>query len=140
GAPLPDALTPVYPTTEGLSQPSLRKAIDHALGVADLSDTLPVELCRRYGLIPFEEAIRVLHHPPARISYADLVERGHPAWVRIKFDELLAQQLSLAAARAARRRQRALALVPAEDGLLRELRSSLPFALTSAQERVIQEV
>lgn len=140
GGELPAALTPVYPTTDGLSQASLRKAIDKALGVADLSDTLPESLRERYGLIPFEQAIRILHHPPARISYADLIEREHPAWLRIKFDELLAHQLSLAAARAARRRQRAPALGRQAGELMDALRRSLPFQLTSAQERVIAEI
>ncbi len=140
GAVLPDALTPVYPTTDGLSQISLRKAIDKALQQADLSDTLPPEICERYGLIPFAEAIRVLHHPPANVSYADLIERGHPAWIRIKFDELLAQQLSLAAARAARRRQRAASLDGGNGELVRALQSSLPFTLTDAQRRVIKEI
>src|SRR5690606_34836281 len=140
GTALPNALTPVYPTTDGLSQLSLRKAIDNALSVADLSDTLPDELCKRYGLIPFADAIRVLHHPPANVSYADLIERGHPAWVRIKFDELLAQQLSLAAARAARRKQKACALDARQGRLVRDLRHSLPFSLTNAQERVIAEI
>src|SRR5690606_15979481 len=140
GTALPEALTPVYPTTDGLSQLSLRKAIDNALSVADLSDTLPDELCKRYGLIPFADAIRVLHHPPANVSYADLIERGHPAWVRIKFDELLAQQLSLAAARAARRKQKACALDARQGRLVRDLRHSLPFSLTNAQERVIAEI
>lgn len=140
GLPLPTALTPVYPTTDGLSQLSLRKAIDGALAVADLSDSLPDELCQRYGLIPFEQAIRILHHPPANVSYADLIEREHPAWVRIKFDELLAQQLSLAAARAARRRQRAPALSGSGSDLPRRLMRSLPFALTGAQARVVDEI
>src|SRR5690606_18197271 len=140
GLPLPTALTPVYPTTDGLSQLSLRKAIDGALAVADLSDSLPDELCQRYGLIPFEQAIRILHHPPANVSYADLIEREHPAWVRIKFDELLAQQLSLAAARAARRRQRAPALTAAKTALPQQLKASLPFELTGAQARVIAEI
>lgn len=140
GGELPAALTPVYPATDGLSQASLRKAIDKALGVADLSDTLPESLRERYGLIPFEQAIRILHHPPARISYADLIEREHPAWLRIKFDELLAQQLSLAAARAARRRQRAPALGRQAGELMDALRRSLPFQLTAAQERVIAEI
>src|SRR5690606_675711 len=107
GGDLPQALTPVYPTTDGLTQASLRKAIDQALQTADLSDTLPEEVRQQYQLLPFAQAIRMLHHPPAQVSYAELVERGHPAWERIKFDELLAQQLSLAAARAARRRQKA---------------------------------
>jgi ATP-dependent DNA helicase RecG len=140
GAQLPDALTPVYPTTDGLSQASLRKAIDRALQQADLSDTLPPEMRERYGLIPFAEAIRILHHPPANVSYADLIERGHPAWVRIKFDELLAQQLSLAAARAARRRQRASPLDGGKGELIQALQSSLPFTLTAAQRRVIKEI
>ncbi|MGB3289486.1 MAG: ATP-dependent DNA helicase RecG [Burkholderiaceae bacterium] len=140
GAALPDALTPVYPTTDGLSQASLRKAIDKALQQADLSDTLPPEIRERYGLIPFSEAIRVLHHPPANVSYADLIERGHPAWMRIKFDELLAQQLSLAAARAARRRQRASPLNGGKGELAHALLASLPFTLTAAQRRVIKEI
>lgn len=140
GTPLPVALTPVYPTTNGLLQASLRKAIDAALSTADLSDSLPAELCQRYGLIPFADAIRVLHHPPANVSYADLIEREHPAWVRIKFDELLAQQLSLAAARAARRRQQAPALTAAQDILPQQLKASLPFSLTGAQIRVIAEI
>ncbi|NYT57810.1 ATP-dependent DNA helicase RecG [Alcaligenaceae bacterium] len=140
GMPLPTALTPVYPTTDGLSQLSLRKAIDGALAIADLSDSLPGELCERYGLIPFEDAIQILHHPPANVSYADLIEREHPAWVRIKFDELLAQQLSLAAARAARRRQRAPALNAVQADLPLQLMHSLPFALTGAQARVVDEI
>jgi len=138
GGALPDALTPVYPSTDGLSQPALRKAIDQALQRADLSDTLPAQVRERYGLLPFDQAIRVLHHPPPQVSYQDLVERGHPAWSRIKFDELLAQQLSLAQARAARLRQRARSL--AEDGLARELRGKLPFRLTPAQERAAAEI
>src|SRR5690606_5027145 len=107
---------------------------------ASLSYTLPAELCARYDLIPFSDAIRILHHPPANVSYADLIEREHPAWVRIKFDELLAQQLSLAAARAARRRQRAPALNAVQADLPLQLMHSLPFALTGAQARVVDEI
>ncbi|GAB2907037.1 ATP-dependent DNA helicase RecG [Paralcaligenes ginsengisoli] len=138
GGELPNSLTPVYPTTDGLQQPTLRRAIDRALQVADLSDTLPSEICARHELIPFDQAIRVLHHPPPHISYADLIERDHPAWRRIKFDELLAQQLSLAAARAARLRQRARSLRGGE--LASSLLRALPFSLTAAQERVSAEI
>ncbi len=140
GSPLPNALTPVYPTTDGLPQPSLRKAIDQAMVQADLSDTLPQEVCERYGLMPFSEAIRTLHHPPPNISYNELIERGHPAWTRIKFDELLAQQLSLAAARAARRAQLARPLANARGALVEALANGLPFSLTQAQQRVIGEI
>lgn len=139
GGALPAALTPVYPTTDGLSQPSLRRAIDMALENADLSDTLCPAIRERYELVPFAQAIRTLHHPPPDISYADLIERGHPAWRRIKFDELLAQQLSLALARSARLAQRARPLA-AQSGLVKALRDSLPFVLTAAQQRVASEI
>ncbi|HUH87511.1 MAG TPA: ATP-dependent DNA helicase RecG [Pusillimonas sp.] len=140
GGELPSSLTPVYPTTDGLSQPTLRRAIDHALQQADLGDTLTEEIRRRYRLMPFEEAIRTLHHPPASVSYHDLVERDHPAWRRIKFDELLAQQLSLAMARAARLLQRARLCEATEHGLVKALARRIPFELTAAQKRVVAEI
>lgn len=140
GTPLAKSLTPVYPTTEGLNQPTLRKVIDRALESADLSDTLPAQLRQRYDLIEFAQAIRALHHPPPDISLESLQERDHPAWRRIKFDELLAQQLSLAQARAHRRRQRAPALVPPDDNLKQLLLAQLPFKLTGAQQRVCTEI
>lgn len=140
GGPLPDALTPVYPATDGLPQPALRRRIQQALEQADLSESLPADVCVSLSLPSFEDAIRTLHAPPAGMSIQDLVERGHPAWRRIKFDELLAQQLSLALARRQRRSQRAEPLAAADAQLLHRLRASLPFALTPAQERVIGEI
>src|SRR5690606_25228508 len=140
GEPLPDALTPVYPTTDGVSQPVLRKRVQQALTQADLSESLPPELCHRLGLPPFAEAIRTLHAPPAGMSEQALLEREHPAWRRIKFDELLAQQLSLALARRRRRSPRAQPLVARDTELLKRLRDALPFPLTGAQERVIEEI
>ncbi|MDN5843832.1 MAG: ATP-dependent DNA helicase RecG [Alcaligenaceae bacterium] len=139
GRALPDTLTPVYPTTDGLSQASLRKAIDEALAQADLRDTLPEAVLGAYDLAPFESSIRTLHHPPPDISLLQLEAHEHPAWQRIKFDELLAQQLSLAEARAARLAQRAHPL-PGIGGLLDALRAGLPFALTAAQQRAIDQI
>jgi ATP-dependent DNA helicase RecG len=141
-APLATALTPVYPTTEGLHQSVLRKAIAQALAQADLTDTLPAPVRERYELAAFDEAIRTLHAPPPGVSEYELVERAHPAWRRIKFDELLAQQLSLAAARAARRTHKALPLAPSRnpDGLVARLYRALPFTLTGAQARVVAEI
>src|SRR5690606_36968043 len=87
GGALPDTLTPIYPTTQGLGQPSLRKAIDEALARADLNDTLPAPILAAYDLAPFEASLRMLHHPAPGISLDDLAEHRHPAWRRIKFDE-----------------------------------------------------
>lgn len=139
---LPAALTPVYPTTEGLSQPSLRKAIGQALERAELDDTLEPALVKRLGLQSFGEAIRTLHAPTPDMDALTLIEHTHPSWLRIKFDELLAQQLSLAAARDARRSLRAKSLRAnlKADSLCTRLLKALPFSLTPAQQRVTSEI
>jgi ATP-dependent DNA helicase RecG len=139
GTPLPDRLTPVYPTTAGLSQHALRNAVHRALEDADLTDTLPHGLLARLHLPGFETAVRLLHDPPPDVALAALDARTHPAWRRIKFDELLAQQLSMRL----HRRERDAARAPAlgAGGVLDgRLRSSLPFRLTAAQERVLAEI
>ncbi len=137
--PLPDALTPVYPAGEGLSQALLRKAIANAMTRIDWSDTLPSGLRERLKLMPFEPAVRLLHNPPPDVDENALVERSHPAWIRMKFDELLAQQLSMKRAQAARRQQGAPVLEHAGT-LTTAFLAALPFALTGAQQRVLEEI
>ncbi len=137
--PLPEALTPVYPAGEGLSQTLLRKAITNAMTRIDWSDTLPPELRARLRLMSFEPAVRLLHQPPPDIDAYALAERSHPAWIRMKFDELLAQQLSMKRAQAARRQQGAPVLDQAGT-LTSALLAALPFSLTGAQQRVLQEI
>ena len=137
--PLPDRLTPVYPTTAGLSQPVLRAAVHHALHIAPLEDTLPEDVLAALHLPGFEAAVRLLHDPPPEVPLETLESRCHPAWQRVKFDELLAQQLSMRLHRQRRDTTRAPVLCPAPD-LGRRLRASLPFALTGAQERGLSEI
>ncbi len=137
--PLPQALTPVYPAGEGLSQTVLRKAIDDAMSKIDWCDTLPESLRSSLDLLAFEPTIRLLHNPPPDIDADALLERTHPAWIRVKFDELLAQQLSMKRAQVARRQQGAPAL-SVEGELSQALITSLPFSLTTAQQRVLQEI
>lgn len=139
GTPLAKALTPIYPSTQGLRQEVLRQAIANALQTSDLSDTLPPTIRQGLQLMPFADAIRFLHNPPPQVVQEDLLEKAHPAWQRIKFDELLAQQLALAKARAERHRQNAFAL-SANTQLEQQLRQQLPFALTQAQERAWAEI
>ncbi|HEX5802130.1 MAG TPA: ATP-dependent DNA helicase RecG, partial [Azospira sp.] len=105
-APLPDALTPVYPTTAGVSQTALRKLIGVALAEADLGELFPAcdaGWLAHHGMAGFADAVHYLHHPPPGAPLAALQSRDHPAWRRIKFDEALAQQLSLRRAFLARR-------------------------------------
>ncbi len=139
GAPLAGALTPVYPTAAHLPQVYLRKAIASALPRADLGELLPPAL-QPAGLPTLREAVQHLHHPPADVDTAALEDRAHPAWRRLKFDELLAQQLSQLIARRQRAQMRAPAFRRHPGGLVDRLRAALQFVLTAAQDRVGAEI
>ena len=142
--PLPDRLTSVYPTTAGLAQETLRKVIARALAAdpALTSESLPDWLVARHHLWKFADAVHFLHAPPPRLSRLTqqaLDARTHPAWTRLKFDELVAQQLSLKAHRKARAARRAPVLT-GTGALTGELLARVPFKLTRAQERVWREI
>jgi ATP-dependent DNA helicase RecG len=139
GAPLPTALTPVYPSGEGLSQTVLRRAIADAMKRVDWTDTVPRAVRERLDLAEFQPAVRLLHYPPPEVDENALIERSHPAWTRVKFDELLAQQLSLKRAQQARREKGAPQLTSVGE-LSSAFLKALPFALTNAQQRVVQEI
>ncbi|HSS27800.1 MAG TPA: ATP-dependent DNA helicase RecG [Usitatibacter sp.] len=134
GAPLPKSLTPVYPTTAGLSQNLLRERINGALDTLDLDDTLDEDLLRELKLMPFRNAVLALHRPTPDIDAASLEDRTHPAWRRLKFDEILAQQLAMRIAYRERRAKSAPAL-PEAHTLSNALVKSLPFPLTRAQRQ-----
>jgi ATP-dependent DNA helicase RecG len=137
--PLPTALTPVYPTSAQLPQAYLRKAVAAGLARADLSELLPPGVAPA-GMVPLREALNYLHHPPPSVSLAALEDRSHPAWQRLKFEELLAQQLSQLQAKRERELQRAPPFTVAPGGLQDRLLAALPFALTEAQRRVGSEI
>jgi ATP-dependent DNA helicase RecG len=139
GAPLPVALTPVYPSGDGLPQTYLRKAITSAMARINWRDTLAPALLEALDLMPFETAVRLLHNPPPEVDEGALEDRSHPAWVRMKFDELLAQQLSLKRAQVARRAKGAAPL-PVIGALSLAFQRVLPFALTGAQQRVLDQI
>ncbi len=138
GEPLPEALTPIYPTTAGLSQWTLRRLVERALERADLAETLPAPLLDALGLPGFAEAVRALHHPAPDADFAALEARATPAWRRMKFDELLGQQLSMRAHYRERKTHRAPLLKP--GALTRRLLAGLPFKLTAAQARAWKEI
>lgn len=146
--PLPQALTPVYPSTAGVSQAYLRKAIDSAISRVSLPELLPEPIAHAY-LKPLDvpgllDAVKTLHHPRADSDETALIDGTHPAWTRIKFEELLAQQLSLKRAHEERRTRAAPAmprrLAGDEQSLVVRLLQALPFALTGAQQRVVAEI
>ena len=153
-APLSTSLTPVYPASAGVSQTIIRKAVLQALRDATLKESLaeflPIKLMKEIlpsnDWPPLHDAITYLHQPPADANTQSLLERTHPAWRRVQFEELLAQQISLKRAHAIRRERRAPTFVSdqkisktngsIEEGLLKVL----PFELTGAQERVWLEI
>jgi ATP-dependent DNA helicase RecG len=107
GSALPQSLTPVYPSSAALPQGYLRKAVTSALQRTPLEEVLPPG-CVPAGLPTLKDAVRLLHQPPPQLPLASLEDRSHPAWQRLKFDELLAQQLAQADAQ----RKRALLRAP----------------------------
>jgi ATP-dependent DNA helicase RecG len=142
--PLDAALTPVYPTTEGLGQTTWRALTDQALDwlrrdAAALPELVPESLLAGRRWPSLAEALIFLHRPPVDASAADLRERGHPAFRRLALEELIAHQLSLRRVR--RRQHQCRAPVLTGDGRLRaRLLAGLPFALTGAQRRVGDEI
>jgi ATP-dependent DNA helicase RecG len=150
-APLPTSLTPVYSASAGVSQAAIRKAVTQALRDPALKDSLaeflPGQLMNQ--LLPsndwpnLQSAITFLHQPPADADTQALLERTHPAWRRVQFEELLAQQISLKRAHAIRRERQAPSFKEngvSSDSLERKLLKALPFKLTGAQSRVWDEI
>ena len=136
---LSESLTPVYPTVNGLNQSALRRLIQAALKHLPDDDTLPDELLQQLHLPPLLQSLKFLHSPPPEYSVQDLHQGTLPAWQRLKFDELLAQQLSMRLARQQRLKGHAAAL--SVDGHISKLlQTNLGFALTSAQQRAINEI
>ena len=150
GGELPDALTPVYPSSGNLPQAYLRRAVLSGLERAQqaglLAETVPAEALQDLGRQlrqppwPLAQALHYLHHPSPDVSVAALEDRSHPAWLRLKAEELLAQQLSQAQAHLAREQLRAPRLPLREGGLHEQLLAQLPFSLTAAQRRVCEEI
>ena len=149
-APLSKELTPIYSTIAGLGQVTLRKAIEKGLKEPELKNFLeeiftPGVICQNkypfFSELPsLEEAIRLLHHPDSHINSASLLERTHPAWRRVQFEELLAQQISLQQAHMERKKRQAPAFCSQKNSRKDAFLQILPFQLTQAQLRVWGEI
>lgn len=138
-----ETLTPIYPSTQGLSQTRLRQLVNVALASCKEElqqlEWMNEEQLQINNFFPLGEAIQLLHNPPPDISIQSLEEGQHPALKRLVFDELLAQRLSIQFARESRNALQAVAL-PADPNLNQRFLDSLPFTLTNAQHKVAQEI
>lgn len=137
---LPKALTPVYPAGEGIQQRWLRKRIDRALLDLDLTDLVPEAVRTKFGLPGLREALSYIHTPPSGADVIGLQERSAPAWRRLIFDELLAQQITLRESRAVAFQRTAPPLAGDDAELVGCFLAQLPFNLTNAQRRVTDEI
>ena len=142
--PVSEALTPIYPTTEGLTQRSIRSLIKKALDLLNsdpswLPDYLPVAIRNRLHLTELKLALNYIHHPPTNAQVELLEQKRHPTQRRLAFEELLANYLSLQHIRKGIQQHQSPALKPAVD-LFNQMLSLLPFRLTAAQQRVLQEI
>ncbi|MCW8471302.1 ATP-dependent DNA helicase RecG [Fluoribacter gormanii] len=138
-----ETLTPIYPSTQGLSQSRLRQLMNIALNSCKQElqqlEWMNEAQLQANGFLPLGDAIQLLHNPPPDISVQSLEEGQHPALKRLVFDELLAQRLSMQFAREARNTLHAVAL-PTDKNLIQRFLESLPFTLTKAQHRVAHEI
>ena len=142
GTAIRDRLDPVYPTVEGLGPQSLARLVDEALKrlpPAEELELLPAGLRERLGLPTLRDALRVAHRPPPGTDVGEFARGEHPAQRRLALEELLAHHLSLRRQRIALRAHGAVPVRPA-GRMASTLRRALPFALTAAQQRVLDEV
>ncbi|MBK8182820.1 MAG: ATP-dependent DNA helicase RecG [Candidatus Competibacteraceae bacterium] len=141
--PVADQLTPIYPSTAGLQQFTLRGLAEQALlrlkEPTLLPELLPSALRLQLQLMSITDAVRVLHQPPSQASLAELESGHHPARRRLAFEEMLAHQLSLRRLRERIRRHDAPPLA-GDGGLIQRFLERLPFTLTAAQQRVVREI
>lgn len=138
-----DALTPVYPLTEGVQQGRLRQLANMALrevALKRLPDLLPTAVREEMQLLPLDEALAYVHRPPRDADVAALTSGQHPAQRRLAFEELLAHQLSLRQLRREIQRDPGWSLKACEPSLVKRLLASLPFKPTRAQARVWSEI
>ena len=137
-----DALTPIYPATEGVPQGRLRNLVSQALGImqaAPPAELLPDELRSKRNMPSLAEALEFLHRPPPDADL-DLLDSGkHPCQQRLAFEELLAHYLSLRRLRHIARQDAAPAL-RTKSTLVQKFVAGLPYELTAAQQRVIAEI
>lgn len=137
---LPSTLTPVYPAGEGITQPWLRKRIDRAILDVDIVDIVPGKFLEPLDLPGLKESIDTLHHPKPGADLAAYDERRTREWRRLKFDELLAQQIALRESRSVKDSILAHPIRTGQGDLVKRLVESLPFQLTGAQKRVWREI
>jgi len=137
-----EALTPVYPLTEGVQQGRLRNLVAQALAMmrdSPPAELLPASVVEELELPTLADALSYLHTPPADVDLQSIESGTHPCQARLAFEELLAHYMSLRHLRNLANRESAVPLAPGPP-LQRRFIDSLPYELTRAQNRVVAEI
>lgn len=141
--PVEEKLTPIYPTTEGVSQALLRKLTAQALELLAnggiLQDVIPIEILQKHSFPTLEQALKFVHRPPVEAARDALLAGQHVTQKRLVFEELLAHRLSLLQIKKSFQLQKAISFCDS-DKLKNDFLSLLPFQLTKAQQRVAIEI
>ena len=141
---LDDNLSPIYPTTEGVHQLTLRNVMSQVIdklkkNELELSELLPAELLEKHHLPPLKESLLYIHHPPIGAPLETLLDGEHKTQQRLIIEELLAHHLSLKQMRIAMQKEKAPSLGH-DDGRVEKFLQALPFELTGAQEKVLKDI
>lgn len=139
---LEDRLTPVYPMTEGVTQGRLRMLIGLALrelDTAGVREWLPESILQPLGLPSLRTALEFVHRPPVDVALDELEAGRHPAQRRLAFEELLTHHVVMRRLRDTARTDSATPL-PDKAGLSVRFKESLPYALTGAQQRSLEDI
>ncbi len=141
---LDENLSPIYPTTEGVHQLTLRNVMSQVIAKLknnelSLPSLIPAELLKKHHWPTVKEALLYIHNPPVDTQLEDISDGKHPAQQSLIVEELLAHHLSLRQLRVAMQKENAPALVK-KTNLINQFLSALPFKLTGAQEKVVQDI
>ena len=144
-ANIEQTLTPVYPSTQGISQFKLRDLTGQALaalsrGKAGLNELLPGGILKQFALFDLTSAIRFVHRPPPDADVDSLIKGNHPTQQRLAFEELLAHHLSLRLVRKQVQAHESFSIGGSGNNHINEFLGNLPFELTNAQKKVLSEI
>lgn len=137
-------LSPIYPLTEGLRQPTVRKAVNQAITLflddeQSLTDHLPENLLKQFNYPSLKNALLCAHKPEQKMSAEHMQQGDHPALKRLAFEELLAHHLTLLNNKSKVKKWQA-PVFKIDQQQADHFISTLPFKLTAAQNRVISEI
>jgi ATP-dependent DNA helicase RecG len=127
-------IVPVYPLTEGVGADLVRRAVTNSMpAIENLYEALPKGLLKEYGLVGIRDAIANIHFP----ENSDALDAARR---RLVFDEFFYLQLGLLKRRQDQQQVQASAVLASTGRLIDEFYKILPFELTNAQKRVVNDI